>query len=189
MDAMQLKVRAAFRRRPEACRTAPVLLPFTAMERQAQSWVLGEKIPARICSPTICPGSALMCLAGVLEDTSWHRRGGERKPRATAACGRGVCDHPERERGHWCLAGRGSCELVPGCATSRDDKAAVPRAQCTSVVSRWWLRGRGGRARVYMRSLRAPNNGFCRIPYQVRVHHVCAALVSWSYHPSEGAIM
>ena len=38
MDAMQLKVRAAFRRRPEACRTAPVLLPFTAMERQAQSW-------------------------------------------------------------------------------------------------------------------------------------------------------
>ena len=115
-----------------------------------------------------------MCLAGVLEDTSWHRRGGERKPRATAACGRGVCDHPERERGHWCLAGRGSCELVPGCATSRDDKAAVPRAQCTSVVSRWWLRGRGGRARVYMRSLRAPNNGFCRIPYQVRVHHVFA---------------
>ena len=36
---MKLKVRAAFRRRPDACRAAQALLPCIAMESQAQSWV------------------------------------------------------------------------------------------------------------------------------------------------------
>ena len=60
MDAMQLKVRAAFRRRPEACRTAPVLLPFTAMERQAQSWVKKyqpESVHPRFALALLCCAS------------------------------------------------------------------------------------------------------------------------------------
>ena len=56
MDAMQLKARAAFRRRPEACCVALPLLPCVAMQRQAQSWV------KKVMPKSVHPRSALALL-------------------------------------------------------------------------------------------------------------------------------
>ena len=59
MDGMQLKVRAAFRRRPEACRIALRLPSCIPMQSQAQSWV--ETMEPESVNPR--SGLVVLCLA------------------------------------------------------------------------------------------------------------------------------
>ena len=171
MDGMQRTVRAAFRRRPCACRAALRPLPCIPMQRSRQ--LCAGKSTLRPFLPTNSLPVPLLHLAGVIGSAGGLRLGGEGSLDAMESCAGGL-----RARRSLDSCDISSCGTCAGCAcvsagTQRQGRKRAPAAQRSSGQSRWRARthwcGMTGRTR----GMRSAFVQICRISFHARVKHIC----------------